>query len=135
MGQSRQKLDIFRVQSQFLGANINSIFLKIVFFSEYQIWRRTFSISLILEKVYLVKMCPIFHSSPPVFGAKYQSLLRVCWYLHRVVSYFGYRTDISIHLDFAVSKLPSKNYMEVVCPSWGAWKYPGGKYFIVNYKI
>ena len=29
-------------------------------------------------KVYLVKMCPIFDSSPIAFGARYQSFLRIC---------------------------------------------------------
>ena len=58
----------------------------------------------IFKKLYLVKMCPIFDSSPPVFGARYQSFLRVCWFLHKGVPYFGYPsenlsnpTDISIY--------------------------------------
>ena len=44
----------------------------------------------IFKKLYLVKMCPIFDSSPPVFGARYQSFLRVCGFLHKGVPYFGY---------------------------------------------
>ena len=39
-------------------------------------------ILVILEKVYLVKMCPIFVGSPLAFGARYQSFLRVCLFLH-----------------------------------------------------
>ena len=30
------------------------------------------------KKLYLVKMCPIFDSSPPIFGAGYQSFSQVC---------------------------------------------------------
>ena len=47
----------------------------------------------IFKKLYLVKMCPIFDSSPPVFGARYQSFLRVCWFLHKGVPYFGYPSE------------------------------------------
>ena len=47
----------------------------------------------IFKKLYLVKMCPIFDSSPPVFGARYQSFLRVCWFLHKGVPYFVYPSD------------------------------------------
>ena len=56
------------------------------------------------KKNYLVKMCPIFDSSPLVFGARYQSFLRVCWFLHKEVPYFGCPseqlnnpTDISVY--------------------------------------
>ena len=45
------------------------------------------------KKLYLVKMCPIFDSSPPVFGAGYQSFLRVCRFLHIGISYFGYLSE------------------------------------------
>ena len=47
----------------------------------------------IYKTLYLVKMCPIFDSSPPVFGARYQSFLRVCWFLHKGVPYFGYPSE------------------------------------------
>ena len=35
-------------------------------------------ILVIFEKVYLVKISPIFDGSPLAFGARYQSFLRVC---------------------------------------------------------
>ena len=35
-------------------------------------------ILVIFEKVYIVKMSPIFDVSPLAFGARYQSFLRVC---------------------------------------------------------
>ena len=57
------------------------------------------------RKLYLVKMYPIFDSSPPVFGARYQSFIRVCWFLHKEVLYFGCPsehlnnpTDIIVHV-------------------------------------
>ena len=60
-------------------------------------------ILVILEKVYLVKMCPIFVGSPLAFGARYQSFLRVCLFLHEGVTNFVYpsekfnnSTDLSI---------------------------------------
>ena len=62
-------------------------------------------ILVILEKVYLVKMCPIFDGSPLAFGARYQSFLRVCWYLPVGVTNFVYPsekfnnlTDINVHV-------------------------------------
>ena len=54
--------------------------------------------------------CPIFDSSPPVFGARYQSVLRVCWFLHKGVPYFGCPseqlnnpTDITFHILIPIS--------------------------------
>ena len=47
-------------------------------------------ILVILEKVYLVKMCPIFVGSPLAFGERYQSFLRVCLFLHEGVTNFVY---------------------------------------------
>ena len=38
-------------------------------------------------------MCPIFDSSPPVFGARYQRFLRVCWYLPVGVTNFVYPSE------------------------------------------
>ena len=57
---------------------------------EEQLLIKVFLNLVIYKKLYLVKMCPIFDSSPPVFGARYQSFLRVCWFLHKGVPYFGY---------------------------------------------
>ena len=45
---------------------------------EEQLLLKLLFILVIFVKVYLVKMCPIFDSSPPAFGARYQSFLRVC---------------------------------------------------------
>ena len=63
-------------------------------------------------------MCPIFDSSPPVFGAKYQSFLRVCWFLHKGVPCFGYLseqlnnpTDISNHEFLCFNAVSSINIM------------------------
>ena len=50
-------------------------------------------ILVILEKVYLVKMCPIFVGSPLAFGARYQSFLRVCLFLHEGVTNFVYLSE------------------------------------------
>ena len=50
-------------------------------------------ILVILEKVYLVKMCPIFVGSPLAFGARYQSFLRVCLFLHEGVTNFVYPSE------------------------------------------
>ena len=50
-------------------------------------------ILVILEKVYLVKMCPIFVGSPLAFGARYQSLLRVYLFLHQGVTNFVYPSE------------------------------------------
>ena len=50
-------------------------------------------ILVIFVKVYLVKMCPIFDSSPPAFGARYQSFLRVSWFLHEGVTNFVYPSE------------------------------------------
>ena len=49
----------------------------------------------IFKKLYLVKMCPIFDSSPPIFGARYQSFLRVNMliFTQRRVPYFGYPSE------------------------------------------
>ena len=47
----------------------------------------------IFKNLYLVKMSPIFDSSPPVFGTRYQSFLRVCWFLPKGVPYFGYPSE------------------------------------------
>ena len=57
---------------------------------EEQLLIKLFLNLVIFKKLYLVKMCPIFDSSPPVFGARYQSFLRVCWFLQKGVPYFGY---------------------------------------------
>ena len=50
-------------------------------------------ILVIFLKVYLVKMCPIFDGSPPAFGARYQSFLRVSWFLHKGVTNFVYLSE------------------------------------------
>ena len=57
---------------------------------EEQLLVKLLSNQVIFKKLYLVKMCPIFDSLPPVFGERYQSFLRVCWFLHKGVLIFGY---------------------------------------------
>ena len=52
-----------------------------------------FLILVIWEKAYLVKICPIFVSSPLAFGARYQSFLRVCLFLHEGVTNFVYQSE------------------------------------------
>ena len=47
----------------------------------------------ISEKDILVKTCPIFDGSPLVFGALYQIVLRVDWFLHQGVTNFGYLSE------------------------------------------
>ena len=44
-------------------------------------------------KFYLVKMCPILDSSSLAFGARYQSFLRVCLFLHEGVTNFVYPSE------------------------------------------
>ena len=61
----------------------------------------------IFKKLYLVKMCPIFDSLPPVFGARYQSFLKVCCILHKRVPYFGYPSEqLNNPTDISKYKLP-----------------------------
>ena len=43
-----------------------------------QLWLATFSISIILKTVYLVKMCPIFYDSASNRLSRYQKILWVC---------------------------------------------------------
>ena len=73
----RQKLAIFSFQSQFSRSKINLIFLKMIFLYEYQIRRTSFTGNIFYFNhfkniLYLVKMCPIFASSPFLF-AEYQN--------------------------------------------------------------
>ena len=67
---------------QFLWPNINLIFLKIIFLSEYQIRRPTFVNNIFnfndCLKVYLAKMCPIFDDSASNCLTRYQKILWVC---------------------------------------------------------
>ena len=75
----------------------------------------------IFKKLYLVKMCPIFDSSPPVFGARYQSFLRVCWFLHKGVPYFGYLSEqlkSSIDISVYIYSLSNMNIWEHLQLSW-----------------
>ena len=60
---SQQKLGIFSVQSQFGRLKINSIFMKMIFLSEYQIRKNNILKTLIIYKRnYLVKFLMAQHS-------------------------------------------------------------------------
>ena len=64
---SCQKVGIFHFQSQFWRPKMTLIFLKMVFSSKItlveQLLLKSFQILPILQKFYLVKLCPIFGSS------------------------------------------------------------------------
>jgi hypothetical protein len=70
---------IFNVQSQFWKSKNNLIFLKTIFFLKNKLGGQqllsTFSILVIFEKLYLVKMCPIFDSAPLLLFTRYQNFL------------------------------------------------------------
>ena len=66
---------------------------------------------MVFAKLYLVKMCSIFDGSPLAFGARYQSFLRVCWYLPVGVTNFVYPsekfnnpTDVSVYVSLLTWK-------------------------------
>ena len=70
---------IFHFQSQFQRPKMTSIFLKMVFLSKAtlveQLLLKLFQILLILEKFYLVKLCPIFDGSQSLAAQRYQQIL------------------------------------------------------------
>ena len=95
---SCQKWGIFRFLGQFSKSKIISILMKKKISMKNTKLKEQLLIKLLLnqaifKKLFLVKMCPIFDSSPPVFGARYQSFLRVGWFLHKGVPYFGYPSE------------------------------------------
>ena len=52
-------------------------------------------------------MCPIFDGSPLAFGARYQSFLRVCWYLLIGVTNFVYPSEKFNNLtDIILDEIP-----------------------------
>ena len=80
--------------------------LKIIELEE-QLFLKPLLILVIFEKVYLLKMSPIFDVSPLAFGARYQRFLRVGWFLHEGFTDFVYPgekfnnlTDVTIHPSF-----------------------------------
>ena len=69
-------------------------------------------------KLYLVKICPIFDSSPQVVGARYQSFLRVYWFLPLGVTNFAYRVRNSTTQQTLVESLMcvrGQNPTHVIC--------------------
>ena len=60
---------------------------------EEQLLVKPLLILVIFEKVYLVKMSPIFDGSPLAFGARYQSFLKLCLFLHEGVTYFVFPSE------------------------------------------
>ena len=111
MRQNRQTLGIFRVESQFSRPNINLIFLKIIFLSEYQIRRTTFVNpifkSSVVKKVYLGKMCPIFDDPASNCFTRYQKILWVC----------SLGSKNLLNFTCLTMKFHDRNYVSVYLPS------------------
>ena len=75
-------------------------------------------ILVILEKVYLVKMCHIFVGSPLAFGTRYQSFLRVCLFLHEGVTNFVYPSEkFNIPTDVNKDSSHNKESLIITCLS------------------
>ena len=81
LSQNNKKLEISRVQSKFQRPNVNLIFLKTIFLSEYT-WssfcKKKYSISFVPETINFVKMCLIFYGFQSKALTRYQKILRGC---------------------------------------------------------